>query len=148
MDEIKSCVDCPCGSGDGDRETMPETILGFPMERRTVSKVFSILRRDRESNSCFLREIREGSIHWKVKTYLDERFPRLDSSKIHSWFPEMQRLHGGPCSAPTHFILRRRHTVQALEDGQPSDRHESSIQTHREPRVGFGFGSSFSAAGL
>lgn len=26
----------------------------------------------------------------------------------------MQRLQGGPCSAPTHFIFRRRQTVHAL----------------------------------
>jgi hypothetical protein len=45
-----------------------------------------------------------------------ERLPRLDSSKMHSWLPATQRLQGGPCSAPTHFILSRRQTVQALGD--------------------------------
>lgn len=43
----------------------------------------------------------------------------------------MQRWQGGPCSAPTHFIFKRRQTVHA-----------------REPLVVFGFGSSLSAAGL
>ena len=47
-------------------------------------------------------------------TYLEERLPRLDSSKMHSLLLAWQRLHGGPFSAPTHFILRRRQTVQAL----------------------------------
>ena len=61
----------------------------------------------------------------KGHTYLEDRFPRLLSSKMHSWPPVWQRLHGGPCSAPTHFILRRRQTVQA-----------------RLPRVAFVFGAS------
>ncbi len=33
---------------------------------------------------------------------------------MHSWLPARQRLQGGPCSAPTHFILRRLQTVHAL----------------------------------
>ena len=58
-------------------------------------------------------------------THLVDRLPRFDSSNMHSWLPVWQRLHGGPCSAPTHFILRRRQTVQA-----------------RLPRVAFVFGAS------
>ena len=50
----------------------------------------------------------------KKGLYFVERFPRLDSSKMHSWFPAWQRLQGGPFSAPTHFILSRRHTIHAL----------------------------------
>lgn len=87
------------------------------MDLRTVSSVRSIFRRDLVKSSVFLG--------------LDDRFPRLDSSKMHSWLPVMQRLQGGPCSAPTHFIFKRRHTVHA-----------------RDPLVDFGFGSSFSADGL
>lgn len=49
-------------------------------------------------------------------TYLVERLPLFDSSKIHSWFPVWQRLQGGPFSAPTHFIFKRRQTVQALDN--------------------------------
>lgn len=56
---------------------------------------------------------------WDIErwAYFEDRFPRLDSSKIHSWPPAMQRLHGGPCSAPTHFILSLLQTVHALGDG-------------------------------
>jgi len=43
-------------AGEGEREIMPEARLGFPMERRTVSIVFSIFRRERVRISCFLRE--------------------------------------------------------------------------------------------
>lgn len=41
-------------AGEGEREIMPEARLGFPMERRTVSSVFSIFRRERVRISCFL----------------------------------------------------------------------------------------------
>lgn len=47
-------------------------------------------------------------------THLVDRLPRFDSSNIHSWLPVWHRLHGGPCSAPTHFIFKRLQTVQAL----------------------------------
>lgn len=51
---------------------------------------------------------------YEIETYLLDRLPRLDSSNMHSWLPAVQRLQGGPCSAPTHFIFRRRQTVHAL----------------------------------
>jgi hypothetical protein len=88
-------------------------------------------------------------------TYLAERFPRLDSSKMHSWLPVRQRLQGGPFSASTHFILRRRHTVQALTRERKSLSYHMHFAakerrqriTNLDPRVGFGF-SSLSAEGL
>ena len=43
--------------GEGERETIPEAMEdrpGLPMERNTVSRVFSIFRRERVSCSCFL----------------------------------------------------------------------------------------------
>ena len=43
-----------CPDGDGDREIMPEAILGLPSDRRTVSSVRSILRSERVRISCFL----------------------------------------------------------------------------------------------
>lgn len=64
-----------------------------------MSSVFSILFNDR----------------WRASDFFVERFPRLLSSKIHSWPPVSHRLHGGPFSAPTHFILSLRQTVQALD---------------------------------
>lgn len=72
---------------------------GFPNDRRTMSSVFSILLNDR----------------WRASDFFVERFPRLLSSKTHSWPPVSHRLQGGPFSAPTHFILSLRQTVQALE---------------------------------
>lgn len=111
----RACVPAVCAEGEGEREIMPEAMLGLPMDRRTVSRVRSILRNERVRISCFFEDL----------------FPRLDSSKIHSWFPDKHLLHGGPCSAPTHFILSRLQTVHA-----------------REPRVGFALTSSFSAIGL
>ena len=80
--------------------------------------------------------------------HLVDRLPRLLSSKMHSWFPVWQRLHGGPCSAPTHFIFNRRQTVQALHMAMVSHggEHRHERKTYRAPRVGFAFGSSpFSA---
>ena len=62
------------------------------------------------------------------RTHLVDRLPRLDSSKIHSWLPVWQRLQGGPCSAPTHFIFKRRQTVQALSEKVRND-HRGA--THR-----------------
>ena len=41
--------------GEGDRDIMPDAILGFPMERRTVSSVLSIFRSERVRISCFLQ---------------------------------------------------------------------------------------------
>lgn len=41
--------------GDGEREIIPDAILGFPIDLNTVSSVFSILRSDRVKSSCFLR---------------------------------------------------------------------------------------------
>lgn len=73
------------------------------------------MRNERVSISCFL--FRQSALRRYVsgdKAYLEERLPRFDSSNMHSWLPVEQRLQGGPCSAPTHFILRRRHTVHAL----------------------------------
>ena len=101
------------GCGDGEREGSGSMSsadkAGLFMDLITVSRVFSIFLIDFERTSCFLR--------------LVERVPRWDSSKTHSWLPEKQRLHGGPFSAPTHFILRRLHTVHA-----------------RAPRFGLGCG--------
>lgn len=108
-------VDAAWAVGDGDRDTMPDVMPGLPIDRRTVSRVLSIFRSERVRSSCFF----------------EERLPRFDSSKIHSWLPAAHRLQGPPCSAPTHFILRRRQTVQA-----------------REPLVGFALVSSLSAVGL
>lgn len=54
--------------GEGDRDIYPEAISGLPIERRTVSNVRSIFRRERVRSSCFL----------------DERLPLFDSSNIHS----------------------------------------------------------------
>lgn len=88
-------------SGDGEREPPSAAACraGFPSERRTMSSVFSILFSDR----------------WRASDFFVERFPRLLSSKTHSWPPVSHRLHGGPFSAPTHFILSLRQTVQALD---------------------------------
>ena len=43
-----------CSDGEGERESMPEVMLGLPSERRTVSRVLSILRKERVRISCFL----------------------------------------------------------------------------------------------
>lgn len=43
-----------CAEGEGEREIMPEAMLGLPMDRRTVSSVRSILRKERVRISCFL----------------------------------------------------------------------------------------------
>lgn len=43
-----------CVEGEGEREIMPDAMLGLPMDLKTVSRVFSILRRDRVKISCFL----------------------------------------------------------------------------------------------
>ncbi len=108
-----------CPEGEGEREIMPDAILGLPMDLKTVSRVFSILRRERVKISCFLYQkgaenIRGARRITRNYTHLEERFPLLDSSNIHSWLPEMHRLQGGPCSAPTHFIFNRLQTVHAL----------------------------------
>ena len=67
---------------------MPEAMLGFPKERKTVSKVRSILRRERVKISCFLGleklVFHSNSTIFEAITYFVERFPLLDSSKIHS----------------------------------------------------------------
>ena len=81
-----------------------------------MSNVRSIFRRDRVKISCFLGL--QMSLWTQVErsgAHLVDRLPRLDSSKMHSWLPVSHLLQGGPFSAPTHFILRRRHTVQALK---------------------------------
>jgi hypothetical protein len=53
-----SCaLDSPSGGGDGDWETIPPARLvsaGLEIDRSTVSRVLSILRRDFVSCSCFL----------------------------------------------------------------------------------------------
>lgn len=51
------CAVWLAAEGEGDRETIPEAkalIPGLLMDRKTVSNVRSILRRERVSNSCFL----------------------------------------------------------------------------------------------
>jgi hypothetical protein len=53
----------------------------------------------------------------------------------------MQRLHGGPCSAPTHFILRRRQTVQALQLASQEVVAMWKASTDLEPLVGLTLGS-------
>ena len=50
----RGCDPCTWFDGDGDREIMPEAMLGLPNERSTVSSVRSILRRERVRISCFL----------------------------------------------------------------------------------------------
>jgi hypothetical protein len=40
--------------GEGDLETMPDAMLGFPIDLSTVSKVRSIFLRDLVRSSCFL----------------------------------------------------------------------------------------------
>jgi hypothetical protein len=42
------------GVGEGERESMPDAMDGLPIDRRTVSRVRSILRRERVRSSCFL----------------------------------------------------------------------------------------------
>lgn len=61
-----------------------------------------------------ITQVRRHAHTEKGRQYFVERFPRFDSSKMHSWFPAWQRLQGGPFSAPTHFIFSRRHTIHAL----------------------------------
>ena len=79
---------------------------------------------------------------------MDERFPRFDSSKIHSLWPDWQRLQGGPFSAPTHFIFRRRQTVHALRKECQWGR-EQTRTTDLEPLVGLTLPvGSLSAPGL
>ena len=51
-----ACVPTVCADGEGEREIMPEAMLGLPIERRTVSSVRSILRSERVRISCFLDE--------------------------------------------------------------------------------------------
>lgn len=51
---IRACVFCDCKLGDGDRDIIPPARLGFPRERRTVSSVRSIFRKERVKISCFL----------------------------------------------------------------------------------------------
>lgn len=53
---MRACVFWVCRVGEGDRESIPDATLGFPRERRTVSRVRSILRKDRVRISCFLRQ--------------------------------------------------------------------------------------------
>ena len=51
---IKALVFCACNDGEGDRERIPAASVGLPRERRTVSRVRSILRNERVKISCFL----------------------------------------------------------------------------------------------
>ena len=51
---IRACVFWVCKDGEGDRDKMPEARAGLPRERSTVSRVRSILRRERVRISCFL----------------------------------------------------------------------------------------------
>lgn len=108
------------------RDNKPEVMLGLPIALSTVSSVFSIFRTERVRASCFLVYRQDAA--WRKawdNTHLAERFPRFDSSKMHSWFPVAQRLHGFPSSAPTHFIFNRRHTVQALRSRRLSHASQS-----------------------
>lgn len=132
--------------GDGEREERPSARAGLPIERRTVSSVRSIFRSERASTSCFLGL--RGSNACKgcdpnadeAKTHLLDRLPRFDSSKMHSWLPVLQRLHGGPLSAPSHFIFSRRQTVHALLGSREhTSRSHSYFRTHLAPRVVFVF---------
>ena len=52
-------------------------------------------------------------------------------------------MQGGPCSAPTHFILRRLQTVHALDGVSESGRERE--RRDLEPRVGFGLDSTSSS---
>ena len=53
--ERRACVASLLGfGGDGDREIMPDAMLGLPIDLSTVSKVRSIFRRDLVRSSCFL----------------------------------------------------------------------------------------------
>lgn len=53
--ERRACVALLQGfGGDGDRETMPDAMLGLPIDLSTVSKVRSIFLRDLVRSSCFL----------------------------------------------------------------------------------------------
>ena len=114
---ISACVFWACRLGEGDRDNIPEATEGLPRERRTVSNVRSIFRKERVKISCFLglqMSLRMERVA-KASAHLVDRLPRFDSSKIHSWLPVWHLLQGGPFSAPTHFIFKRRQTVQALE---------------------------------
>lgn len=53
----------------------------------------------------------------------------------------MQRLHGGPCSAPIHFILRRRQTLQALRLASQEVAETKKALANLEPLVGLALGS-------
>lgn len=55
------CDPCGCADGEGDRDIMPEAMLGLPKDRSTVSRVRSILRRERVRISCFLGLLRQCS---------------------------------------------------------------------------------------
>lgn len=55
------CEPWPCPDGEGEREIMPEAMLGLPNERSTVSSVRSILRSERVRISCFLGLLRQCS---------------------------------------------------------------------------------------
>ncbi len=121
-------------------------MVGFPIDFKTVSSVRSIFRMDLVRISCFLKEISNGPRCALDGTHFEDRLPRFDSSKMHSWLPAWQRLHGGPCSAPTHFIFSRRQTVHALENSLARCTLEIG-DAYREPRVGFTL-SSFSIVGL
>ena len=71
--------------GEAERDVRPAVSAGFPMERRTVSKVRSIFFIDRERISCFLSGIYQlSSLGEKDRTYFVDLLPLFDSSKIHS----------------------------------------------------------------
>jgi len=54
----RAWVPAACAEGEDEREIMPEAMLGFPMVRRTVSRVRSILRKERVRTSCFLEKMK------------------------------------------------------------------------------------------
>lgn len=85
-----SCISTsPETEGDGEREIIPEAVLGFPRDLKTVSKVFSIFFMERARISCFLglKWLKDMDACRYRPTHLVERLPRFDSSKTHSWLP-------------------------------------------------------------
>ncbi len=57
--------------GEGDLETMPDAMLGFPIDLSTVSKVRSIFLSDLVRSSCFL--VLKLSVHMVESLIKKER---------------------------------------------------------------------------
>ena len=68
----RACVPAACAEGEGEREFVPGGMPGLPMVRRTVSRVRSILRKERVSTSCFLDKWNKTSAEYAT-----------DCSRIH-----------------------------------------------------------------